>query len=72
VECGGGAALLGEYGMIAALKSETSYSENMCDKGLTVIVTDASAIINDNNVDLLKTKQLSTRDFNPFKILIKK
>ena len=42
--------------------------EELCADDLTIVVSKATAIINGKQVDLLKTKMLSARNFKPFKI----
>ena len=46
--------------------------EEVCEDNLTIVVNKATAIINGKKVDLLKTKQLTVRDFKPFKIRLNK
>jgi len=50
--------------------SASLVSKDMCHDGLTIFISKASAVINDNKVDLLKIKQLFIRDFKPYKIVI--
>ena len=47
-------------------------AEEVCADDLTIVVNKATAIINGKQVDLLKTKTLSVRDFKPFKIYLGK
>jgi len=47
-------------------------SEDICADGLTIVITKASAIIKDKKLDLLKAKLIRIRNFQPYKILIKK
>lgn len=44
--------------------------EGVCDDNLTIVVKEATAIVDGKRTDLLKSKTLSTRDFKPFKIRI--
>ena len=47
-------------------------SEDICSDGLTIVITKASAVINDKKIDLLKSKLISIRKFQPYKILLRK
>ena len=47
-------------------------SEEICDDTLLVFVTKATATINGKKVDLLKTKGISVKDFNPLVIRLPK
>lgn len=47
-------------------------SEAMCNDNLTIVVTKATAIVNGKKTDLLKTGDLSIREFKPFQIKIQK
>jgi hypothetical protein len=47
-------------------------SEALCEDDLSIVVTKATASINNKRVDLLKTKQLAYRPFKPFSIKIPK
>jgi hypothetical protein len=46
--------------------------EAVCSDGLTIVVNKATAVVEGKQVDLLKKKMLSFRDFKPFKIRIGK
>ena len=47
-------------------------SEQICAVSLTIVITKASAVINDKKIDLLKTKLISVRSFQPYRIILKK
>ena len=47
-------------------------SEQICADGLTIVITKASAMINEKRIDLLKTKLISVRSFQPYRIILKK
>jgi len=47
-------------------------SEQICADGLTIVVTKASAMINEKRIDLLKSKLISVRSFQPYRIILKK
>ena len=47
-------------------------SEQICADGLTIVITKASAVINDKKIDLLKSKLISIRKFQPYRIILKK
>ena len=47
-------------------------SEQICAESLIIVVTKASAFINDKKIDLLKTKLISVRSFQPYRIILKK
>ena len=47
-------------------------SESLCEDDLTIRITQATALMDDKPVDLLKTQMLSVRQFTPFKIVIGK
>lgn len=47
-------------------------SESLCEDDLTVRITQATALMDDQQVDLLKTNRLDIRPFKPFKIVIGK
>ena len=47
-------------------------SQDICSDGLTIVITKASAVINDKKIDLLKSKLISIRKFQPYKILLRK
>ncbi|ELJ8531342.1 hypothetical protein RUK45_003421, partial [Vibrio cholerae] len=46
--------------------------EAFCDEDITIVVTNAEAVIDGNNTDLLKKKLISTREFKPFNIIVDK
>lgn len=58
------------FGQSAANRYADAFleSEEICTDGLTIIVSKATAVVEGKQVDLLKTKMLSARDFKPFKI----
>ena len=47
-------------------------SEQICADGLTIVITKASAMINEKRIDLLKSKLISVRSFQPYRIILKK
>ena len=46
--------------------------EEICADDLTIVVNKATAVVNGQRTDLLKTKAISARDFKPFKIRVVK
>ena len=46
--------------------------EEICADDLTIVVNKATAVVNGQRTDLLKTKAISARDFKPFKIRVGK
>lgn len=54
--------------------SETRYAEaflegeDLCEEGLVILVNKATAIVDGKRMDLLKSKILVARNFNPYKI----
>lgn len=62
-----------QIGDSEANRYATAFLEgDVCADDLTIVVNKATAIIDGKKVDLLKTKQLSLRDFKPFKIRLNK
>lgn len=45
-------------------------SEAVCEDDLTIVVTEATAVLNGTRTDLLKAGALSAREFKPFRIRI--
>lgn len=46
-------------------------SEAACEEDLTLSITAAHAVIDNQRINLLKESRLTTRDFKPFKIQLK-
>lgn len=63
-----------QFGGLGAGRYATAFmeSEQICADGLTIVITKASAVINEKKIDLLKSKLISVRNFQPYKIVLRK
>lgn len=63
-----------QFGESSATRYAEAYleGEDLCDDDLIIVVNKAVAIVNGKRTDLLKSKMLVARDFNPYKIKLPK
>lgn len=63
-----------QFGQSSATRYAEAYleGEDLCEDDLTITVTKASAMIDGKRTDLVKSRILVARDFNPYKIKIPK
>ena len=71
---GGGILQVNSFGDSNATRYAEAFLEGeaICAESLTILVTKATATIDNKRVDLLATKNLSVRSFKPFAIQIGK
>lgn len=67
-----GSLQIAQFGQSSAARYADAFleGEEFCDDDLVIVVNKATAIVDGNRVDLLKSKILATRDFKPYQIKI--
>lgn len=65
---------LDAFGQSSAERYKKIHVENeeICDNTMQIIITKATAIIDGTNVDLIKSKRISARNFKPLEIRLPK
>lgn len=71
---GDGVLEVDELGTSSATRYGSAFFEDSaaCEDNLTIVIKKASAVMNGKTVDLIKTKNISVREFKPFSIRIGK